>query len=244
MIIVAEIMLLRYGSGCDIIGTECVTKRVDWNMDCLEQIIPEHTICFTGHRPGRLPREAGEQVRMMDSLTREIETAVQRRRINFVSGAMSGFDTLAAEQVLRLKEKHPSIRCILVAPFSENYFNRGNWTADWEARLLAVIRQADLAVSLSRYSYKGVYYARDRAIVDLAAEVIAYYDGGPGGTRYTIDYARSKNKPITNIAEHLQEGAKAVTMMLSYKKLSVLRKISLHHWSFCAIWKISNIQAA
>jgi len=34
----------------------------------------------------------------------------------------------------------------------------------------------------------------------MATEVIAYYDGGSGGTKYMIDYARSKGVSINNIA--------------------------------------------
>lgn len=157
------------------------------------------TACFTGHRPERLPQDTGGLMCLQGRLTQEIEAAIARGRINFISGAMSGFDTLAAEQVLRLKEKHPHIQCVLVAPFSVHYFTRKNWTAEWETRLRAVAKQADFTISLSEQFYRGVYLARDRMIVDLAAEVIAYYDGGPGGTQYTIAYARSQQKPVINI---------------------------------------------
>ena len=157
------------------------------------------TVCFTGHRPERLPQDAGELAQLRDRLTEEIETAIARGRTDFISGAMSGFDTLAAEQVLQLKKKYPHIQCIIVAPFSLHYFPRKNWTAEWEARLRAVLKQADIKISLSEHAYRGVYFARDRTIVDMAAEVIAYYGGGPGGTQYTIAYARSQHKPVINI---------------------------------------------
>lgn len=159
------------------------------------------TLCFTGHRPERLPRDS-ELLRMQSRLYDVIEEAVNRGYVNFVSGAMSGFDTLAAEQVLLLKEKYPFIQCVLVAPFSVRFFNNKNWTPEWEGRLRAVVKRADFGISLSEYSYKGVYYERDRVIVDMSSEVIAYYDGGSGGTKYTIDYALAQNKPVCNIAKY------------------------------------------
>ena len=120
------------------------------------------TVCFSGHRPERLPKEADDLLRMQSRLTDAIEDAIRRGKVNFVSGAMSGFDTLAAEQVIRLKEKYPQIQCVLIAPFSVRFFNNKNWTREWEARLREVIRRADFKTSLSENAYKGVYFDRDR----------------------------------------------------------------------------------
>ena len=158
------------------------------------------TLCFTGHRPERLPQGAA-LLRMQSRLSDAIEAAIRRGKVNFVSGAMSGFDTLAAEEMLRLKAKYPKIACILVAPFSVRFFNEKNWTPEWEARLRAVIKKADYYASLSENAYKGVYFERDRVIVDMSSEVIAFYDGGAGGTKFTVEYALGQNKPVINIAE-------------------------------------------
>jgi len=168
-------------------------------MSILENINPAQTVCFTGHRPGRLPSGAGEQIRMTARLADEIEAAVGRGKVSFISGCMSGFDTLAAEQVLRLKGQYPHIQCVLIAPFSAGFFRGQNWSAEWESRLRAVIRQADVAVSLSERAYKGVYFERDRVMVGLSSEVIAYYDGGAGGTRYTLEFARRQGMAVVNI---------------------------------------------
>jgi predicted Rossmann fold nucleotide-binding protein DprA/Smf involved in DNA uptake len=37
---------------------------------------------------------------------------------------------------------------------------------------------------------------RDRLIVDEAEEIVAFWDGNSRGTKYTIDYARTMNKPV------------------------------------------------
>ena len=162
------------------------------------------TLCFTGHRPERLPQETSELLRMQSRLSDAIEGAIERGVVNFVSGAMSGFDTLAAEQVLRLKEKYPQIQCIMIAPFSVHFFNSKSWTPKWSARLREVIRRADYGISLSEHYHKGVYYERDRVIVSMASEVIAYYDGGPGGTAYTVNWAKEKGLTIYNLYEGVQ----------------------------------------
>jgi len=158
------------------------------------------TVCFTGHRPGRLPK-GEDALKMQHRLSDAIEDAIKRGKINFVSGAMSGFDTLAAEQVIKLKEKYPHIQCILVKPFSLEFFNTNSWTQKWEARLRAVIKEADFSTSLAKRYRKGIYFKRNEVIVDMSSEVIAYYDGGRGGTKHTIDYANRKGKTIKNIED-------------------------------------------
>ena len=137
--------------------------------ELLEKYEKTQTVCFTGHRPERLPQNEGE---LKKRLSDAIEKAIERGKVNFVSGAMSGFDTLAAEQVVRLKETCPQIQCIMVVPFSVGFFNNKNWTPEWTARLRAVTKKADFAISLSEHYYKGVYYERDRMIVDKGSSFL------------------------------------------------------------------------
>ncbi len=42
-------------------------------------------------------------------------------------------------------------------------------------------------------------HIRDRLIVEHCDEVIAFWDGKCKGTKYTMDYARQQNKPVTII---------------------------------------------
>ena len=170
-------------------------------QDLVSKYKPPQTLCFTGHRPERLPQRASELRRLQGRLSDEIEAAIGRGKVNIVSGAMSGFDTMAAEQVIRLKETHPQIQCILIAPFAIRFFNDRNWTPEWETRLRAIIKRADFAISLSEHCYQGACFDRNRVIVDMSSEVITYYDGGSGGTKYTVDYAIGCNKPVCNIAD-------------------------------------------
>jgi len=42
-------------------------------------------------------------------------------------------------------------------------------------------------------------FIRNRAMVDACDQVIAFWDGRDGGTKYTVKHARKKNKPVTVI---------------------------------------------
>lgn len=70
----------------------------------------EKTCCFTGHR--EIPK--GMYPMLTAELERELHGLIQRGFQYFGAGGALGFDTLAAEAVLRLKEQYPDIRLILV----------------------------------------------------------------------------------------------------------------------------------
>jgi uncharacterized phage-like protein YoqJ len=147
-----------------------------------------------------LPENPDDLFIVLCRLGEEIEMAIKRGKTTYISGAMSGWDTIAAEQVLICKKKYPQIKCAVIVPFSENFFNKKNWTPEWEGRMRRVIEKADFHTYLFEKNHRGAYFERDRLMVDLSSEVIAYYDGGTGGTKYSLDYAVKKGKKVINLA--------------------------------------------
>ena len=80
------------------------------------------TCCFTGHRVIPLLER--------HTVSKALENAVVERIENgyryFGAGGALGFDTMAALTVLRLRNKHPQIKLILVLPCE-------NQTRNWKA---------------------------------------------------------------------------------------------------------------
>lgn len=72
----------------------------------------EKTCCFTGHR--QIPAEYLPAIseKLRDTLIFYIEQGYQY----FGAGGALGFDTLAAQTVLHLKQRYPCIKLILVLP--------------------------------------------------------------------------------------------------------------------------------
>ena len=71
-----------------------------------------HTCCFTGHR--QLP--PGKQAEIAGQLERVITGLYQRGILYYGAGGALGFDCLAAQTVLRLRESCPGMKLILVLP--------------------------------------------------------------------------------------------------------------------------------
>ena len=74
--------------------------------------IKEKTACFTGHR--KIPTLAKR--RIAKRLEETVSEAINSGYRYFGCGGALGFDTLAAQTVLRLREANPEIRLILVLP--------------------------------------------------------------------------------------------------------------------------------
>lgn len=164
--------------------------------------LPAQTVAFTGYRPPKLPDSCSPsvQTRLSCLLVDAIRDSYAKGCRIYLNGMMAGWDVLAAEAVLTVRSDLADICCVSVAPFRKSYFANSNWTPDWKARALNVYRQSDHAFYLSEQYQRGTYYTRDRFLIDHASCVIAFYDGKPGGTKYTLDYAAKMGLEIINIA--------------------------------------------
>jgi len=162
------------------------------------------SVCFSGHRPDRLPGQGSpdepETQRLLAALRERVEDAMKRGKDTFLHGMMAGWDLLAAEQVIAIKERHPHIRLVTVMPYCKNFFFRENcWTDEWVRRAKEICVRHDMFISVAGQYRKGVYYERNRVLVDHASELICYWDGGTGGTKHTVTYARSRTLAIHNL---------------------------------------------
>ena len=65
----------------------------------------------------------------------------------------------------------------------------------------AAIKKETAAFCLEEEYSRGIFYARNRFLVDSSALLICFYGGKPGGTKYTVDYAALKGLDIINLAK-------------------------------------------
>lgn len=115
----------------------------------------------------------------------------------FMSGMAEGFDLLAAEVVLELKEELEDIRLRCVIPFEGHIAKVG---AKNRARYQAVCAAADEVVTLADAYHERAYFIRNDYLVDNAEALICYYSGKRrSGTGYTVMRAIKKCLKIVNI---------------------------------------------
>ncbi len=159
----------------------------------------EKTCCFTGHR--NIP--SGIERKLFRITEKIVETAIKDGYRYFGAGGALGFDTIAALVVLKLKERYPDIKLILVLPCLTQ--TRG-WTKEDIAIYEDIKRQADKVVYTSQEYTRGCMHKRNHHLVDNSTMCICYLTESKGGTFYTVNYAKAKGLKITNIfalSEHL-----------------------------------------
>ncbi len=149
----------------------------------------DYSCCFTGHRI--IP--SADLPKIKKALSETVRILAEGGMTEFICGGALGFDTLAAEEVLRQKEDFPHIRLTLCLP-CKNQAER--WNQTQKAVYERILDAADSTVCLFDRYVPGCMQMRNRYMVDHAHVCIAYYTGGSGGTAYTVRYAKDKNVRI------------------------------------------------
>lgn len=157
---------------------------------------------FTGYRPEKFPFEfdeySSEYKNFENDLTSAIINAANSGCKVFYSGLARGFDIVAAELVIMLRETGRDIKLHCVMPF-KNQFD--GWEIKWQLRYLRVVKSADDITVLSDSYFPGCYNNRNKFMIDRSDTVITYFDGQKGGTASTIRMAEKNGLYIMNIAE-------------------------------------------
>lgn len=154
----------------------------------------EKTCCFTGHR--LIPQKELEGIKWR--LERTIIDLYGRGIIYYGAGGARGFDSLAAETVLRLRDNgYPRLRLILVLPCLNQ--TKG-WRAEDIARYTKIKHRADKTVYTSQEYTPGCMHKRNRHLVDNSSVCICYQTQPKGGTAYTVHYAQDRGLDILNVA--------------------------------------------
>ena len=140
--------------------------------------------CFTGHRPEKLGCSEEEAIQ---ALRTAIGSAYADGYRTFISGMARGVDIWAAELVLKEREVRQDIHLICALPHP-GFETR--WRAEWQRRYKTVLDHADLVKTICPAFSMGSYQKRNEWMVDHSGLVLALFNGQPGGTANTIDYAR------------------------------------------------------
>lgn len=154
-------------------------------------MVKQYTACFTGHR-----RIRKKDSSLKSKLCNIVEKLALDGYVYFVSGGARGFDTLAAETVIDLKEKYTDIKLVMVLPFAEHYKHEGDWSDNEIQKYHKIKNNASEVIYIQKYYSKGCYYARDRYIVDASSVCVKYQYKSTGGTAYTTAYAYKKELKV------------------------------------------------
>lgn len=156
--------------------------------------------CFTGHRPGKLPwGDREDDPRCMDLKHRiddAVETAYEAGYRHFLCGMAMGCDLYFCESVLRLRALHPDVILEAAIPCPTQ---ADAWPPSQHRRYMQLVAACDCETMVSPRYGPGCMHRRDRYMVDRSSLLIAAFDGSPGGTQYTVQYAMGRGMTIVDL---------------------------------------------
>ncbi len=158
------------------------------------------TCFFTGHR--RIAKEKIETVKK--KITEHIETLIIKYDVkNFISGGALGFDTLAAEMVIEMREKYPHIKLLMYLPC---YGQSKKWTSNYQYRYRLIISKADEVKFVTKEEYtEDCMKLRNLEMIKDAFFCISFCLVSSSGTGFTIRNAEAVGTKIINIADDIYD---------------------------------------
>ena len=162
------------------------------------------TVCFTGHRTinGQYyDRENYTEhwLAVWQSTVSIVHRLWQQGHKDFISGGALGFDQLAANAVLYIKNHQVDINLWMALPFPG--FER-KWPAKSQTALVTIVGQADHMFYIDPQSdYKPwKMQKRNKWMVDNSQYVVGLYlDDKTGGTLNCLKYVMSKYRPFMTL---------------------------------------------
>lgn len=145
----------------------------------------------TGHRPHKEPGGSNTML-FMNQVGIICNWIKANKPSRILSGMALGFD-----QALALSAIFCEVKFSAIIPF-DGYEQL--WDESSQAFFNNLLNAADQVLILSDgcYSKEKMYY-RNRYLVDKSTHILTWYNNLPGGTRYTINYAKSLNREIIHL---------------------------------------------
>lgn len=160
----------------------------------------EFTCFFTGHRV-----IAPEKIEKVKELTEKTAVSLIEDKgvTDFIAGGALGFDTMAEEIILKLKEKYPYIKLHLYLPCFDqsrrwSYVQKYNWHM--------MLTKADDYIYVTEDDYTpDCMQKRNHKMADDSLYCIAFCILDKSGTGSTVHYAKDTGTVIYNIADEIYE---------------------------------------
>ncbi len=157
----------------------------------------EQRACFTGHR--NIAKHLEKQIKIK---TKEAIFSLIQRGVSFYfNGGARGFDLIAAQCVIELRNEYSQIKLFMALPFKEQ---AKKWSPKDIALYHSILDLADRVEYLSNEHYGRCMLDRNDYMVKNSKHCVAYMIRNYGGTAYTVKKSKENGSAVYNIAEALE----------------------------------------
>lgn len=158
-----------------------------------DEIVKETSAAFSGHRFIPVWERAALKAAVAATVANHYAEGIH----NFICGMAVGFDLLAAEAVLDLKNRYRDMTLTAAVPFRNqpDRFSEADKGLYWH-----IMGKADRMVVLSEAYFEGCFLRRNDYMLHHASRLIVYFNGErKGGTFYTCRKALRLGLTVVNL---------------------------------------------
>ena len=135
----------------------------------------------------------------MARLNETLTDLIENGATDFYAGGALGWDSIAAEAVLKLREMYPRIKLHLVLPCSPEE-QTYKWNDIQKVEYYNILKTADAVEYTSKHYYDGCMKVRNARLVELADCCVCYYDNrSRSGTGQTVRMAEKAGRTVINM---------------------------------------------
>lgn len=162
----------------------------------------ENIVSFTGYRRSKIisTQPFTSEGDIFEEISARLETTIKALYLRgcrtFISGMSEGFDLLAAQAVLKIREEAKDIRLVLAIPFNK----QDERYSDEDRRLYyEIYAAADEIKIIAEEYHERVFLDRNDYMLENSSILVSYYNGLRGGTMYTYNRAIRAEMEIINL---------------------------------------------
>lgn len=158
------------------------------------------TVAFSGYRDFHLPSLRNDEiVRVLTSrLMRLIPVLYREGYTEYLCGMAEGFDLIAGQAVLQVRERIPDLRLTAILPYEGLVAASRNEA--FRAACAEVLGKADSVYTIGKYRTRECFRQRNDLMIAHCSTLVCFYDGRMRcGTEYNYRKAEANGLRIINL---------------------------------------------
>lgn len=161
----------------------------------------KYSVCFSGYEPDQFPFDYQQNEVQLHKLHTQIEKAIVKALDSsyrkFFTGMVDGFDLVAAETLLKIKEEYPQYKDIYITaviPYPE-YSCSENWQ-----KLFDIVKScANQIIYISPKYTNDCFQMRNQYIIDNSSYMICFWNSDKADISPVIKMAKDNELFIDNL---------------------------------------------
>ena len=151
-------------------------------------------VCFSGHRPNKLPNQGDLSQPAMNAVYHDLLTMIDNAVTEGKKQLYPRYDVRlryhCRRSSSRNKKEAPAYPADIGASVYRKFLYDKGMVRQLQRHTSQVYKESDCRVCLAKSYYPQVYYDRNKWMIEHSSLLICYQSSGRGGAAYTVNSAK------------------------------------------------------